>query len=249
MIVPKMSYPSAPKLTPDQRQEITRRALAGEKSGLIASEFGVTKQCVSLLKNKALHPERFLKKAEAKMTRKLTRAEHAKFIKILSTSTPEKQKLIPAREKWTLDHGRQLVKRLFNKNASKRLLMDCMEPYMPKRSEFKFGKPQPPKKHHINQLDPELAKDKDYVKYYLSPICEQIAWREYELALADWNERFAHEEEAENSAPTEKPAPVPTKQPPAAEAPIELVPRLRVGKHAKSKGSPFTPAKRKKKRR
>lgn len=243
-----MSHRSAPKLTPEQRQEITRRVLAGETSASLAKEFGVTPQCVSLIKNKALHPERFLKKAEAKMTRKLTRAEHAKFIKILSTSTPEEQRLIPAREKWALDHGRQLIKRLFKKNPSKRLLMECMEPYMPKRSEFKFGKPQPPKKHHVNQLDPELAKDKDYVKYYLSPICEQIAWREYELALADWNERFAHEEE-DDGAPAEIPAPAPSQQQPAAAAPVELTPRLRVGKHAKSKGSPFTPAKRKKKRR
>lgn len=243
-----MSHRSAPKLTPEQRQEITRRVLAGESVVALSQEFGVTRQCVSLLKNKVLDPERFLKKAEARMTRKLTRAEMAKFIKILSTSTPEKQGLIPAREKWALDHGRQLIQRLFKKNPSKRLLTECMEPYMPKRSEFKFGKPQPPKKHHINQLDPELAKDKDYVKYYLSPICEQIAWREYEIALADWEERFAHEEEAEESAKSARPAPDSVKSSTPA-APPDLVPRLRVGKHAKSKGSPFTPAKRKKKRR
>jgi len=64
------------------------------------------------------------------------------------------------------------------------------------------------------------------------------------MALADWEERFAHEEEGEESAQSTKPA-----TPATPAAPPELVPRLRVGKHAKSKGSPFTPAKRKKKRR
>ena len=57
--------------------------------------------------------------------------------------------------------------------------------------------PQPPKPHHINQILPELAQDPEFVAYYLSPICEQIAWREYECALADWNARFAATEERE----------------------------------------------------
>lgn len=228
-------------LTREQRDEITRRVLAGEPQAALAKEFGVTRQCVSLLKIHAERPEEYYEFLQKRRTRKLMDAEKEKFLHILATSTPEKQKLIPAREKWSLDHGRQLIERLFKKKASPASLKKMMEPYIPKRSEFKFGKPQPPKKHHVNQLDPELAKDKDYVKYYLSPICEQIAWREYEMALADWEERFAHEEEGEESAQSTKPA--------TPAAPPELVPRLRVGKHAKSKGSPFTPAKRKKKRR
>ena len=230
------------KLTREERDEITRRVLAGEQQADLAREFGVTRQCVSLLKIHAERPEEYHEFLQRKRTRKLMDAEKEKFLHILATSTPEKQKLIPAREKWSLEHGRQLIERLFHKKASPASLKKMMEPYIPKRSEFKFGKPQPPKKHHINQLDPELAKDKDYVKYYLSPICEQIAWREYEMALADWEERFAHEEGGDE---VKKPAPEPVK--PAA--PAELAPRLRIGKHAKSKGSPFTPAKRKKKRR
>lgn len=235
---------NAPKLTPHQREEIVRRVLAGETCTALATEFGVTRSAISLLKNKALNPEFFIKKAEAKMKLKLTEAQREKFIKVISTSTPEAQRLIPARDKWTLDHGRQLSEKLFKKIPSKRALKELMEPYLPKRSEFRFTKPQPPKKHHISQLDPELAKDKDYVRYYLSPICEQIAWREYELALADWEKRFAHLEEDGESA-NEQDAP---QAAPAKTSQI-LSPGLRVGKHSKSKGSPFTPAKRKKKRR
>jgi len=235
---------NSPKLTPHQREEIVRRVLAGETCTALATEFGVTRSAISLLKNKALNPEFFIKKAEAKMKLKLTEAQREKFINVVSTSTPEAQRLIPARDKWTLDHGLQLSKKLFKKTPSKRALKELMEPYLPKRSEFRFTKPQPPKKHHINQLDPELAKDKDYVRYYLSPICEQIAWREYELALADWEERFAHLEEDGASAKEQDVA-----QAAPANTSRALSPGQRVGKHSKSKGSPFTHAKRKKKRR
>ncbi|MCU0748407.1 MAG: hypothetical protein MUF13_02565 [Akkermansiaceae bacterium] len=235
------------KLTREQRDEITRRVLSGESQRKLSEEFSVTPQCVSLLKIHAENPEVYSEFLQRRRTRKLMDTEKEQFLHILATSTPEKQGLIPAREKWSLEHGRQLIERLFNKKASPASLKKMMEPFIPKRSEFKFSKPQPPKKHHINQLDPELAKDEDYVNYYLSPICEQIAWREYEAALADWEERFAHEED-EDGVQSTKPAEAAAPAAPAA-APMDLIPRLRVGKHAKSKGSPFTPAKRKKKRR
>jgi hypothetical protein len=236
-----MSEKSTGKLTKEQKEEATRRVLAGESASSLGREFGVTRAYIALLKAHALYPERYLQKAESKMSRKLTRSEKDEFVRIVSTSTPEDQDLIPAREKWTLEHGEQLIWRLFKKKASVRFLKDTMEPYIPKRSEFRFTKPQPPKKHHINQIDPEMAKDPDYVAYYLSPICEQIAWREYELALADWEERFAHEDEERERSEEQ------LKEPPQR-GPV-LMPGLRVGKHAKSKGSPFTPSKRKKKRR
>jgi hypothetical protein len=226
------------KVTKEQREEMTRRVLAGETAASIAKDYGVTRAYVALLKAQALDPERFARKAEEKLSRKLSREEMKKFVEILSTSTPELQGLIPAREKWSLEHGHQLVWNLFQKKASVRLLKETMEPYIPKRSEFRFTRPQPPKPHHINQIDPELAKDPDYVAYYLSPICEQIAWREYEMALADWEERFAHEEEPREDG-----------EPADFKVGHHREPGQRVGKHAKSKGSPFTPPKRRKKRR
>ncbi|NJM37274.1 MAG: hypothetical protein HC845_05045 [Akkermansiaceae bacterium] len=45
-----------------------------------------------------------------------------------------------------------------------------MAPYIPKRSDFKWGKPQPPEPAKLEDIPPELASDPDYVAYYMSPI-------------------------------------------------------------------------------
>lgn len=229
------------RLNQEQRDEITRRVLAGEKAPQLAAEFGVSRAYVSLLKVQTLDPKRFQKKAEGKFSKKFTKEEKEKILGIVSTNTPEDLDLIPTREKWSLDHGFQLVWRLYQKKPSVRAMKELMEPYIPRREDYQFTKPKPPKPHHVNQLDPELAKDPEFVAYYLSPICQQIAQREYEAALADWEKRFAADDERE----TEELG----GEAPVAEAPPVLAPGLRVGKHAKSKGSPFTPPKRRKKRR
>jgi len=240
-----MRQSSTPRLNQDQRDEITRRVLAGETAVSLGMEFGVTRAYVALLKAQALDPERFIRKREAKLSRKLTAAEIKKFCEMVADSTPEDHDLVPTSERWSYDHGRQLAAKVFpNKHPSVRVIKECMAPYVPRPEDFRFTKPQAPKPHHINQISPELAKDPDYVAYYLSPICEQIAWREYELALADWNARFADAEEAETESPTDN-----SDRPPAAMAHESFVdPGERTGKHARSKGSPFTPPKRRKKR-
>lgn len=233
------------RLTKDQRAELLRRGMAGERTADLASEFSVTVAYVNMLKNEARNPERFALKAEQKLTRKLTKQQLARFTETLANSTPEDHDLIPTSEKWSLDHGYQLAWKLFKKRPSVRAIKETVTPFMPRRQDFRFTRPQPPKPHHINQISPELAKDPEYVAYYLSPICEQIAWREYELALADWDARFAESEKREiemanrrNEAESAGIHPQPA-----------TAPGNRVGKHAKSKGSPFTSPKRRKKRR
>jgi hypothetical protein len=230
-----MPKPTTQRLNQEQREEITRRVLAGEIAASLGREFGVTRAYVALLKAQALDPQRFQRKQEEKFAKKLTPAQVEEFRRIVSTSTPEEQELIPAKEHWTLDHGFQLAWKLFQKKPSVRSVKEIMTPWMPKREDYQFPKPKPPKPHHINQLDPEMAKDPDFVAYYLSPICQQIAQREYELALADWEARFAGEEPSQEMVEPGSP-------------PLATLGR-RIGKHAKSKGSPFTPSKRKKKRR
>jgi hypothetical protein len=233
------------RLTKDQRAELLRRGLAGERAADLAKEFAVTTSYVNMLKNEARNPERFTLKAEKKLIRKLTKEQLAKFTETLATSTPEDHDLIPTSEKWSLDHGFQLAWKLFQKRPSVRTVKEAVTPFMPRREDFRFTKPKPPKPHHINQISPELAKDPEYVAYYLSPICEQIAWREYEFALADWNARFADAEEREIETAKQREQ----LESGGSDPPPVLVPGKRVGKHAKSKGSPFTPPKRRKKRR
>lgn len=236
-----MADESKERLTQAQREEITRRVLAGEKARPLAEEFGVSRAYVSLLKNQALDPGRFLNKTP--LAKKLTPEELEKLRNTLATTTPVDHGYhsYPRAEEWKLEHGYLLVKKLFNKNASRRVIIECMTPHIPKRQSFQFTRPQPPKPHHISQISPEFASDPDYVAYYLSPICEQIARREYEMALADYEARFAGNEER-GTAEQEKNSTV-------SAAKFQLpTPGRRTGKHAKGKGSPFTSPKRRKRR-
>lgn len=233
------------RMTPEQREEATRRVLAGEKAAALAVEYGCTRAYISLLKAQALDPDRFKRKFEAKLKLKLTDEEIARLKHLFDTSTPEDNELIPARERWSLDHGFQLVMKLFGKKPSVRAMKECMGDHIVRRPDFGDPKPKPPKPHHINQIDPEMAKDPDYVAYYLSPICEQIAWREYEFALAEWEKRHPNgEEDGPYREPRED-----DWQYPAMTPQRQLVPGQRVGKHAKSKGKPFTPPKKRRKKR
>lgn len=229
------------RLSQEQREEITRRILAGEKARPLAEEFGVTRAYVSLLKNQALDPERFVKISP--LSKKLTQDELERFRKTLATTTPADHgfRSYPRPEDWKLEHGFLLAEKLFGKNPSLRVVKECVTPFIPKRKPFEFARPQPPQPHHISQISPEFADDPDYVAYYLSPICEQIAWREYEMALADYEARFAAGEERAKALEDQI-------TPERAENFRMLTPGTRTGKHAKGKGSPFTKAKRRKRR-
>lgn len=238
-----MPDPATHRLNQDQRDELIRRVLAGETATALGKEFGVTRAYVALLKAQALDPERFRRKAEAKLAIKLTAAELQRFDEVLASSTPEDHDFIPTSQRWTLEFGHQLAWKLFQKHPSARVIKQCVTPHMPRREDFRFSRPQPPKPHHINQILPELAVDPEYVAYYLSPICQQIEWREYEMAVADWDARFAQGEALEVATARDAGA-KPESQPERGSAP-----GLRAGKHAKSKGSPFTPPKRRQKRR
>lgn len=233
------------RLTPEQREEATRRVLAGEKAAALAQEYGCTRAYISLLKAQALDPDRFKRKVESKLKLKLTDEEIARLKHLFQTSTPEDNELIPARENWSLDHGFQLAMKLFGKKPSVRAIKECMGDLLVRRPDIGDPKPKPPKPHHINQIDPEMAKDPDYVAYYLSPICEQIAWREYELALAEWEKRHPNGEE---DGPYLEPGDADWKYP-AMPPQRRFAPGIRFGKHAKSKGQPFTPPKKRRKKR
>lgn len=236
----RMAGESKERLTHAQREEITRRALAGEKARPLAEEYGVSRAYVSLLKNQALDPSRFVKISP--LSKKLTADELDRFRQTLATTTPEDHGYpsYPRPDEWKLEHGYLLAEKLFGKKPSKRVVTECVSPFIPKRKPFEFTRPQPPKPHHISQISPEFAGDPDYVAYYLSPICEQIAWREYEMALADYEARFAADEERVKSEQNEI-SPVAGGKFPAPS------PGRRTGKHAKGKGSPFTKAKRRRK--
>ncbi len=181
------------KLTAAMREEITQRALKGEKQGLLAIEFGVSRAYVSLLKQQALIPAKRAIAANWKL--KLSVEEEEQLRDLFATSSPAKQKLDPPSDNWSLDLGKQLAIRLFGKPASLRVITNLISPFLPKPKPYEFKRPEPPKPHHISQLSPELARDPEFVAYYLSPQSAKLAQREYELAVADYDARFATPEE------------------------------------------------------
>jgi hypothetical protein len=230
------------RLPRETRDEITRRVLAGEKAVALGAEFGVTRAYVSLLKATALDPDRFKRKAEAKLSQKLTAEDVDHLKQVFASSTPEDHNLNHPIERWTLEHGLQLAWKLFSKKPSVRAMKECMGELLARRPDYGDPKPKPPRIPKINQIDPELAKDPSYVAYIRSPIYQQIARREYEMALADWERRNPNVAEnaiAKNEGPLE------TLEGSRGSGP----PNQRVGKHAKTKGSPFTPPKARRKKR
>jgi hypothetical protein len=222
------------KLLRSQLDEIVKRLATGESAKNLAIEFGVTRSYVSLLKAKALDPSRVFKSKPP--ARKLVPSELAELKILLETTLPVDHGIQERRrpEEWRLEHGFILAEKLFKKKISKATVTQLMAPYVTKRKPYVYSRPTPPVPHHIDQIDPELAKDPDYVAYYLSPICQQIVWREYELAVKDYDERLARQSKPESE---------PTAPPTISSAPLL---GKRTGKHSKSKGSPFTKAKKRK---
>jgi len=233
------------RLSKETRDEITTRVLVGEKAAALAIEFGVSPAYVSLLKATALDPERFKRKAEAKLSLKLTAQETEELKQVFATSTPADNDLIPARKNWTLEHGFQMAWKLFSKKPSVRGMKECMGGLLKRRSDPGDPKPQPPQPIRFNQINPELAKDPSYVAYVQSPIYQKIAQKEYEMALAEWERRHPDGEESVAMLGNEEP--------------VEDIADSRAlpsrsfaqpsGKHSKGKGSPFTPPKKRRKKR
>lgn len=241
-------------LTKEQRAEILRRLAAGERQVEIAKDYHVTRAAISLIKQTAANPGRFVRRKDLKM--KLTPEEAATLRAALDESLPADHGLeatgsgLP--KFWTLERGRELARRLFGKEPSTRALKKCMGEHLARRRDSWLTPPEPPGPRDIRKLPPELAADKGFVKYYMSPVALQIEQREYELALEQYQKNLALHEQRQAAADS-LPAPGgddwEINRPPSADGYQPSVPGRRMGKHAKGKGSPFTKPKRRKKKR
>lgn len=245
------------KLSKNQREEATRRALAGENQSSLAREYGCSRAYISLLKVAAENPDGYRKKLSRKLSSKLMEDELERLHEAIRTSTPLDLKLDPPLLQWDAELVMQLAQRWFDKKPSKRVLKEALEHAPKPKIDPLFRRPQPPPKHHISQLSRELAEDPDFVKYYLSPVAERIAWRSYELALADWQMRFGDAEYAyppghadEEESGDGFPAPEEwTTHHPSPTSPPSRAHGQRVGKHAKGNSHQKKRKKRKGKRR
>ena len=245
-------------LTPEQREEIFRRLATGETQVSISKDFNVTRAAISLLKQRTANPQRFAKRYDFK--KRLSAEEAATFKATLDTSLPKDHGLdvlgpAPSRS-WTMQRAYALADKLFGREPSVRVMKQCLGEHLTRRPDDYLTPPEPPKPRDLRRLPPELAADKSFVKYYMSPIALQIEQREYELALAHFHKLRAEHEKRQASQDNLPPqlddsewaddwSPPPLK----SDLPdIPPAPGQRLGKHAKSKGSPFTKPKRKKKR-
>jgi hypothetical protein len=231
------------RLSPEDKKEIIRRLKAGDTLQSIGADFGVTRQAISLIRQQVFEPEKVEQKRQAKLKKRLTDEQSEEFARLLDTTTPGDHGLVPAQAIWTVDLGTQLAHKLYGKTPSVSAMKAFVGPIRKKAARIRDSdpKPQPPEPHHINQLSPELAKDKDFVAYYLSPVCEKIAWREYEIALAEWEKRNAGREPGPDLAEDEPGEPDPEE--------MAKLRKLAAKRPGKAKGSNFTPPKRRKRRK
>jgi hypothetical protein len=242
-------------LTPPQIAEILRRLGEGESQVAIAKDFKVTRAAISLIKQRTADPARFAGRYGLK--KRLSPAEIATFKGALDNTLPADHGLEfvghhPAKQ-WTMKRGYALARKLFDRVPSVRVMKECMAGHLTRRADDWLTPPEPPGPRDIRRLPPELAADKNFVRYYLSPLALQIEQREYEMAMEQYHRHLAKHQEHQQALAAETPPPPepeddewPDEPPPVAVPAAPPPPGHRSGKHAKSKGAPFTKPKRRK---
>lgn len=174
------------KLTPEQVEEIRRRVLAGEKGNALATEFGVTRAYVSLIKCQARNPDKARRKNGQTLRRMLSPEQEAQLVETMAASKPEDQGFYHYKF-WSRDAIRDLALKLFGKSISVATAKRFVRPPDPRLWD---ARPQPPRPRDIKYLSTELAADPEFVAYYLSPIALQIEQKTYEFALREWEKRY-----------------------------------------------------------
>lgn len=262
------------KLTPEQRKELLARLEAGEKPGALASEYGISRQGVAQLRDYHLMPG--LAKRKGLLRSRLLPEEREHIILLLRTTGPRDHAVENEGhghpDAWNTERLTALTRKLYNKKMFAYAARECIQEARPDPRFDPDAKPQPPGPPDIRDIAPELSMDEEFVEYYLSEASQKIRQKEYEWALREWEERQARKQRGEDPDPQKRKRGRPRKNPlpltpimdDDASTPfdgstpfpgMELLtqatppePGKRSGKHAKSKGAPYTKPKRKKKR-
>lgn len=258
------------RLTVEERKEIIERLKAGEGAAALAREFGVSRQAVHSLRERTLNPNSNYQKNILRS--RLAPVQRARLIEVLRTTTPVDHGVEGEGhghpERWNSERVLALGRRLFDKRLYLKTIRQCIQEACPDRRWAPNARPEPPKPPDIRDLSPEMADDEEFVKYYFSPLCQQIRQREYEWELREYEKRQT-EEGTKKRGRGRPPKPKPDAPSAATDDDEELfdgskplpeiagnaallprhpaAPGRRVGKHASSKGSPFTKSKKRKK--
>lgn len=235
------------RLTPEQREEIIRRIKLGERPGVIARDFGVTAEAVSQIRIRLLPIEE--RRPSMRRSQKRLRDDELRMLTEAVGGT------LPAdhgfeilgpehRRRWTDTRIRALSMKLAGRVPAVRVLKELIEVGRLAFIDDGDGPPEYPLPHDVRRLSPELAADEEFVEYYLSPAAWELALRQY-----DYQVREYEKEVAGRSRPPAEPPPVsqPASEPASTKnAERPPAPGGRLGKHGK--GSPFTKPKRRKRR-
>jgi len=261
------------KLTPEQRADLLRRLEAGENPAQLVPEFGISRQAISQLRDYHLRPEVVRRKGILRS--RLLPEERKNVVDLMRTTVPRDHGVENEGhghpDSWNVERLTALTRKLYDKKMFAYAARECIQEARPDPNFDPDAKPQPPGPPDVRDIDPELAQDEEFVEYYLSDACQRIRQKEYEWALREWEEREARKAKGEEPDPHKRKRGRPRKNPlptaaiddddvvpfdgstpiPGMDKLLQRVPPApgeRSGKHAKSKGAPFTKAKRKKKR-
>jgi len=262
------------KLTPEQRKKLLERLKAGEKPGPLSIEYQISRQAVCQLRDYHFNPDATRRKGVLRS--RLLPEERNNVIHLLRTTYPRDHGVenegYGHPDVWNYERLTALTKKLYAKKMFMYAARECIQEARPDPRFDPDAKPQPPEPFDIRHLDPELANDKEYVNYCLSPISQQIRQKEYEWALREWEEREARKAKRvlpeapkrKRGRPRKTPLPASSNGdddgglPYDGTAPLPgtkngltylpPAPGERVGKHAKSKGARSSKPKRRKKR-
>lgn len=230
------------KLTPEDREEIRRRMEAGEKQTVLAAEFGVTRQAISLLKKRPSsggNVERF--------GRHMTKAEQEKFKATLETSTPEDHglgdDLMYDPEMWTIARAHALAEQLAGARLRKFPVTKLIKSWYPEGELWGIVRDNGDKPAPIFRRPRQRSIDPDFDAFLQSPIGKKIQ----SGAVTNAVDIFTRRIQSENpDAVIEHLSPGPAHPaPPLGLRPVPR-PNVRTGKH---KGTTIGKAKKRKKKK
>jgi hypothetical protein len=247
------------RLTEDMRAEILNRLKAGERAATLAREFGVTRQAVSLLK---------IKTATAKSRPRLVGEEVDKLKKLATTTRPSDHGFEPPGS-WYDQWSAKSLHKLGEKMAKRRLMV------LPIRRLFQewfggwggapAGAYDPDQPKSLATI-PEELRDPEFLQFLREKAAAAIkpaAPEPVDRKVAEPSAKPANKKRGRRpSADSLMPPPEAWEFLNAEMArsanfdqgtkPLNAMPPppiMRTGKHRKSKGSPFTAARKKKKKR
>lgn len=249
------------RLSPDQRADILRRLKAGEKSADLAREFEVTRQAISLIK---------IKDASEQTSARMVSSEVEKLHKIALSSAPSKHGLAKKgawNDRWSYPLLHQLAEKICKRRLMRLPVRRLQQAWFPDGTISPVAAYNPDRADGRARILAEM-RDREFLEFLRRRALHPSANPPPKANPAAKAAKGAKPAATPKAAPAKrgrKPAPLEMPPPeawemlnpgpvsggktiPSKPAKSSSSPLARVGKHRGSKGSPFTAARKKKKK-